>query len=179
MRSGVQTGLRPTAYCACLPPGRRLAVRSGAGIRVSHILPPTVLALLADDTVDGLPTLSVRGELDVGSATALRRWLQATTAGSTRSAIVDLAGVTFMAAAALHTICDEQERLLERGEGLTVVTRHPQLLALFKVVEIERVLDVVPTRAAARRRLRSERPSEHLSGWIARRQRDVPPPEAS
>jgi anti-sigma B factor antagonist len=145
----------------------------------SKILPPTVLALLADDAVDGLPTLSVRGELDVGSAPALRKWLQATTANSTRSAIVDLSGVTFMAAAALHTICDEQEHLLETGQALTVVCRHPQLLALFQVVEIERVLEVVPTRAAARQRIRTERPSDHLSGWIARRQRDVPPPEAS
>src|SRR3954452_18096144 len=146
-------------------------MRSGARPRVRHILPPTVLALLADDTVDGLPTLSVRGELDVGSATALRGWLQATTAMSSRSAIVDLSGVTFMAAAALHTICDEQERLLERGESLTVVCRHPQLLALFKVVEIDRVLEVVPTRAAARRRALAERPREHLSGWITGRGR--------
>src|SRR3954452_17411517 len=153
-------------------------MRSGARPRVRHILPPTVLALLADDTVDGLPTLSVRGELDVGSAAALRRWLQATTAMSSRSAIVDLSGVTFMAAAALHTICDEQERLLERGEGVTVVSRHPQLLALFKVVEIDRVLEVVPALAAALVRAREQRPRERLSGWVARAGRDVPPPEA-
>src|SRR3954447_19743035 len=100
-------------------------MRSGARPRVRHILPPTVLALLADDSVDGLPTLSVRGELDVGTAPALRKWLTATTVESTRSAIIALSGVTFMAAAALHTLCDEQERLLERGEMLTIVCRHP------------------------------------------------------
>ena len=108
-------------------------------------MPPTVLALLADDCA----VLTVRGELDVSSAPALRCWLSAATYDGTRSATVDLSTVNFMSAASLHAICDEQERLLSRGESLTVVCRHPQLRALFKIVEIERVLDVVPTRAAA------------------------------
>jgi anti-sigma B factor antagonist len=108
-------------------------------------LPPTVLALLADDRA----LLTVRGELDVASAPGLRRWLAAATSDGTRSATVDLSAVHFMSAAALHAMCDEQERLVARGERLTVVCRHPQLRALFKIVELERVLDVVPTRAAA------------------------------
>ena len=108
-------------------------------------MPPTVLALLADDRA----LLTVRGELDVASAPSLRRWLAAVTCRGTRSAVVDLSTVNFMSAASLHAICDEQERLLACGESLTVVCHHPQLRALFKIVEIERVLDIVPTRAAA------------------------------
>ena len=108
-------------------------------------MPPTVLALLADDRA----LLTVRGELDVASAPWLRLWLAAATADGTRSAVIDLSAVNFMSAAALHAICDEQERLLAREERLTVVCHHPQLRALFKIVELERVLDVVPTRAAA------------------------------
>jgi len=108
-------------------------------------VPPTVLALLADDRA----LLTVRGELDVASAPWLRHWLAAATADGTRSAVIDLSAVTFMSAAALHAICDEQERLLAREERMTVVCHHPQLRALFKIVELERVLDVVPTRAAA------------------------------
>jgi len=112
-------------------------------------VPPTVLALLADDRRHDRATLTVRGELDVGTAEALRRWLQAATPSGTRSALLDLSSVSFMSAAALHAICDEQERLLARGEQLTVVCNHPQVRALFKLVEIERILDVVPSRAAA------------------------------
>jgi anti-sigma B factor antagonist len=107
-------------------------------------LPPNVLALLAEDR----PLLKVRGELDVSTAPSLRDWLGAATGHATRSAVVDLSSVTFMSAAALHAICDEQERLLCRGEHLTVVCHHPQLRALFEMVELERVVDVVSTRPA-------------------------------
>jgi anti-sigma B factor antagonist len=139
-------------------------------------MPPTVLALLADDRVDGTPVLAVRGELDVGTAPALTAWLTAATDHSRRAAVVDLSAVTFMAGAALHVLCDEQERLLEHGLGLTVVCQHPQLLGLFKMVELERVLDVVPTRNAARAATKAAvRPSQHLAGWVARREDDLPP----
>ena len=141
-------------------------------------MPPTVLALIADDQVVGTPVLTVKGELDVGTTPALKDWLRAATDHGSRSALIDLAGVTFMAAAALHALCDEQERLLERGKGLTVVCHHPQLLALFKIVELEGVLDVVPTRTLAREKRARVRPSEHLAGWVARHGDDEFPPEA-
>ena len=141
-------------------------------------MPPTVLALIADDRVVGTPVLTVKGELDVGTTPALVRWLGAATDHGRRGALVDLSGVTFMAAAALHALCDEQERLLERGLGLTVVCHHPQLLALFKVVELDGVLDVLPTRTAAREARARVRPSKHLAGWVAR-QDTAHPPEAS
>jgi anti-sigma B factor antagonist len=138
-------------------------------------MPPTVLALLADDRVNGTPVLTVRGELDVGTTPALTSWLSAATDHSRRSAIVDLSAVTFIAGAALHALCDEQERLLEAGHGLTVVCQHPQLLGLFRMVELERVLEVVPSRTAARAARERVRPSQHLAGWVARREDDLPP----
>jgi anti-sigma B factor antagonist len=138
-------------------------------------MPPTVLALIADDRVVGTPVLTVKGELDVQNTPALKSWLSAATDHGRRSALVDLAGVTFMAAAALHALCDEQERLLERGHGLTVVCHHPQILALFKLVELEGVLDVVPTRTQARERRARVRPSEHLATWVARQEDELPP----
>ena len=121
--------------------------------------------------------LTVRGELDVGTTPALNAWLAAATDNSTRSAIIDLSGVTFMAGAALHALCDEQERLLaqDNGVGLTVVCQHPQLLALFRLVELEGVLEVVPTRKAARAARAGIRPSQHLAGWVARREDELPP----
>jgi anti-anti-sigma factor len=138
-------------------------------------LPPTVLALLADDRVNGSPVLTVRGELDVGATPALRAWLAAATDHSTRAAIIDLTSVTFMAAAPLHALCDEQERLLEKGLWLTVVCQHPQILGLFRLVELEGVLDIVPTRTAARAARATVRPSQHLAGWVARREDELPP----
>src|SRR3954467_12913205 len=108
-----------------MSPVPRLAERRAPS--TAQLMPPTVLALLADDRVNGTPVLTVRGELDVGTAPALATWLAAAPGPSQRTAIVDLTGVTFMAGAALHVLCDEQERLVERGEGLAVVCQHPQL----------------------------------------------------
>ena len=72
-------------------------------------------------------------------------------------------------------LCDEQERLLEHELGLTVVCQHPQLLGLFRMVELEGVLEVVPTRNAARAANKGVRPSQHLAGWVARREDELPP----
>src|SRR3954465_547800 len=144
-----------------MSPVPRLA--EGTAPSTAQLMPPTVLALLADDRVDGTPVLTVRGELDVGTTPALSAWLSAATDHSTRGAIVDLSAVTFMAGAALHALCDEQERLLEHGLGLTVVCQHPQLLGLFRMVELEGVLEVVPTRSAARKANNGVRPSRHLA----------------
>jgi len=138
-------------------------------------MPPTVLALLSDDGADHSPVLVVHGELDVGTAPALRAWLSAATDDGRRSTIVDLSAVTFMAAAALHALCDEQERLFERSQRLTVVCQHPQLLALFRLIELDGVLEVVATRSAARARRPAIRPNQHLAGWVARVEDDLPP----
>jgi anti-anti-sigma factor len=119
----------------------------------------------------------VRGELDVATTPELAAWLSAATDAGRRAAIIDLSAVTFMTGAALHALCDEQERLLERGLGLTVVCQHPQLLGLFELVELDGVIDVVATRRAARSRARV-RPNQHLAGWIARSDDDDGPPEA-
>lgn len=133
-------------------------------------MPRSALALIADDAATGPPVVSVRGELDVGTAPALREWLNAATDCGTRSAIVDLRSVTFIAGAALHVLCDEQERLLESSQRLTIVCDQPELLNLFHVVELHGVLDIVATREDAHRPRddSGERPSRHLADWVAR-----------
>jgi len=130
----------------------------------------STLALIADHAETGPPVVAVRGELDVGTAPALREWLNAATDQGTRSAIVDLRSVTFIAGAALHVLCDEQERLLEHGERLTIVCDQPELLNLFHVVELHGVLDIVASREEAYRPRdeNDKRPSRHLADWVAR-----------
>ena len=132
-------------------------------------MPRSALALIAADVKSGPPVVVVRGELDVGTAPALRDWLAAVTDNGTRSAMVDLRAVTFVAGAALHVLCDEQERLLERGERLTIVCDQPELLKLFQVVELQGVLDIVASREQARDRPEGDvRPNRHLAEWAAR-----------
>src|SRR3954452_16957770 len=132
-------------------------------------MPRSTLALIAAASKTAPPVISVRGELDVGTAPALREWLAAATENGTRSSVIDLRSVTFIAGAALHVLCDEQERLLEHGEHLTIVCDQPELLNLFQVVELHGVLDIVSPRGGALGRREAEkRPSQHLADWVAR-----------
>jgi anti-anti-sigma factor len=132
-------------------------------------MPPAALALIEDHAGDSHGAiLTISGELDVGTTEMLRQWLEAATEGATRSAVVDLRGVTFLAAGALHAFCDEQERLLDAGQALAIVCDRPALLHLFAVVELDRVIAVAPTRSALARLRTAGRPSEHLASWRAR-----------
>ena len=128
----------------------------------------SALALIADDVKDGPPVVAVRGELDVGTAPTLREWIDAASEHGARSIVVDLSSCTFIAGAALHVLCDQQERLIEGGQSLTVVCDKPELLKLFELVELQGVLPIVPDRRAARARNGEERPNAHLARWIAR-----------
>lgn len=132
-------------------------------------MPPTALALIEDHLApQGASTIAVKGELDLGTTPALREWLGAATDGGRRSAVLDLSDVTFMDASALHALCDEQERLLESGEALTVVCSRPSLLYLFDLIELGGVLDIVPTRSAAADVRPQVRPYAHLADWLDR-----------
>jgi anti-sigma B factor antagonist len=112
--------------------------------------------------------VSVRGELDVGTAPSLRDWIDAASEHGARSVLIDLSACTFIAGAALHVLCDQQERLMEQGHSLTVVCDKPELLKLFELVELQGVLPIVADRRAARARNGQERPNAHLADWIRR-----------
>lgn len=136
---------------------------------------PAALALIEDAAVtSGRPVLAVRGELDVDTVAALRDWLTTATDAGRRSAVVDLTAVRFLAAGALHALCDEQERLLDEGEGLTLVCSNPQLLHLFELVELDAVFDIVATRGEAGETHAHATPSAHLSAWVERREAGRP-----
>ena len=133
------------------------------------------LALIADELPTGARVVSVAGELDVGTTPSLREWIVAASEGGRRSVVVDLRSVSFVAVSALHVLCDEQERLSACGAALTVVCDRPELLALFRIVALEEVIEVVPTRAEARSKAPpAARPAtEHIADWAQRHQ---PPP---
>ena len=129
---------------------------------------PNALALIADDQGQGPPVVSVRGEIDVGTAPTLGEWLEAASEHGTRSVVVDLSAVTFIAGAALHVLCDQQERLIASGQSLTVVCDKPELLKLFELVELPGVLTIVPDRRAASQRHERVPANQHLADWVSR-----------
>jgi anti-anti-sigma factor len=109
---------------------------------------PAPLALIEDAPHGDARIVSVRGEIDVGTATALRDWLDRASEHGRRSVAVDLEHVEFMAVSGVYVLCDEAARLAANEAQLTVVCRHRRLLRLFEVCRLGDVLHVVGDRAS-------------------------------
>jgi anti-sigma B factor antagonist len=106
------------------------------------------LALIEDAPLGDVRIVSVRGEIDVGTATALRDWLDRAGDSGRRSVAIDLEHVEFMAVTGLYVLCDEAFRLAANEAQLTVVCNSRRLLRLFDVCRLGDVLRVVPDRAS-------------------------------
>ena len=103
------------------------------------------LALIEPDRSGGGRVVSVRGEIDVGTTSALREWLARASEGGRRSVTVDLRGVRFLAVGGLYVLCDEARRMAARRARLTVVCTDDRILQLFSVCLLDDVLHLVPT----------------------------------
>ncbi len=136
----------------------------------AHLAVTTPLALIADAPDSEACLVSLSGELDIADVPALREWIRRAGEDGARNVVVDLNAVRFLAAGALHVLCDEQERLLDAGHALTVVCNRPELLSVLRLVELEAVIEIVEDRHRALARLPSppaRRPSDHLAAWLA------------
>ena len=104
------------------------------------------LALIEDDLDRRERFVGLRGEIDVGTAPALRDWLGRASEGGTRSLAVDLSHVAFLAVSGVHVLVDEQHRMAANRARLTIVCANPRLLHLFSLCRLDDVLTVVPAR---------------------------------
>lgn len=135
------------------------------------------LALIQDDLGHDEPVVGLRGEIDVASTPALREWIGAASAGSTRPVAVDLAHVEFMAVAGLHALCEEQHRMAPHRARMTIVCDRPRLLGLFDLCRLSDVLTIVPSRAdlaASPWSLGDDLRARRLERWLERYARPVP-----
>ena len=104
------------------------------------------LALIEDAPRRDTRIVSVRGEIDVGTAPALREWLDRASGGGRHSVAVDLHHVEFMAVSGVYVLCDEAARLARNAAQLTVVCDRPRTLRLFDVCRLGETLRVVGSR---------------------------------
>src|SRR5687768_2403730 len=129
------------------------------------------VAIIEPGTSDAERIVDVRGEIDVGSAPALRDWLRRASGGGRRSVVVDLRGVDFLAISGLYVLCDEQHRMVPHRARLTIVCSDSRVLDLFAVCRLEEVLHVVPTRNGNAPDPWSEEDdarAERLRAWLQR-----------
>lgn len=117
---------------------RRAAAALGVD-RVSQTREVTDALAIEQSTTDaGQPLLTLRGELDVASCSALEEVLTAVVGPDTPTVVVDLAGVPFMDSSGFGAL------LAAHRAGASIVVRSPsrQVRDLLKLVAVPGVVDV-------------------------------------
>ena len=96
-------------------------------------------------TVDERATvLAVEGELDIGSADALRTALDAAAAEGTEIVRLDAAGVHFLDSSALGVILAAGQKLAARGGRLELANTTPAVKRILEMTLITRTIHVIP-----------------------------------
>ena len=99
--------------------------------------------------------VTVSGELDIGTAPALRDRLNAAIDAGRYQLVIDLSAISFLDSVALATIVHAKQRLPEHGKLALAVDRSSYVMLVFESSGLPKVLDLVDTRAQA---------IEHVSG---------------
>ena len=133
---------------------------------------PAPLALIEDAPHADTRVISVRGEIDVGTAPALRSWLERASDHGRRSVAVDLTRVTFMAVSGVSLLCEETARLARHHAQLTIVCDRPRTLRIFDVCRVADTLRIVPDRGAiepaGRWSADDDERAARLEAWLVR-----------
>ena len=93
--------------------------------------------------------VAVRGDLDLFTASELKKVLaQAIDAGRIRI-VVDLAETTFVDSSALGVLVVASKRLRSCYGALAIVNLNENLTTIFKMTGLDQILTILPTRDAA------------------------------
>lgn len=97
---------------------------------------------ISDGEHDGIPVVSVSGEIDVATAPPLRDRLQALTASGKTTVVVDLLGVTFLDSTALGVLVGALKRCRESGGELLLAISEPRILKVFEITGLTGVFSI-------------------------------------
>lgn len=87
----------------------------------------------------GLPVLTVEGEIDVASAPQLRERLHVLIAEGNATVVLDLLGVSFLDSTALGVLVGALKRCRELGGELHVVVADPRIRKIFEITGLDKV----------------------------------------
>ncbi|MDP9134455.1 MAG: STAS domain-containing protein [Actinomycetota bacterium] len=93
--------------------------------------------------------VTVEGELDIATAPALRKRLDAAIDAGKHRLVVDLSAVSFLDSIALATIVHAKQRLPEDGKIALAVEPSSYVMLVFEGSGLPTVLDLLETRAQA------------------------------
>ena len=100
---------------------------------------------IEDLEIDGVPVVSVSGEIDVATAPPMRDRLQALTTSGKSTVVVDLLGVTFLDSTALGVLVGALKRCREAGGDLPLVIDEPRILKVFEITGLTGVFPIFDT----------------------------------
>lgn len=101
------------------------------------------------DEREGVPVLSVAGEIDVYTAPRLREQLLELANGGTTRAIVDMTEVSFVDSTGLGVLVSGLKRFREAGGDLVLVVVQPQILKVLEITGLTGVFSIHPSAAQA------------------------------
>ena len=98
---------------------------------------------------DGMPVVSVMGEVDLATAPALAQTLLAAAEDWTGEVIVDLTDCGFIDARGLHALVSTRARLERSNRALTLVLSNPNVLRIFHITHVDELFEIYPSLHAA------------------------------
>lgn len=98
--------------------------------------------------VRGAVVVSVVGEIDLDSASNLRRELTRVEDGP-GTVVVDLSAANFSDSLTLGILVGTARRIRQRGGELRIVCAHANITRIFELTLLDRLLDIYASRAAA------------------------------
>lgn len=103
----------------------------GHGTAAGHLRPPVVRTIGPDPR--GTTVVEFHGEIDIATTRQSDQHLDAATARSAPSVLVDLRGVTFIDSAGLGPICRAWRRAVDRGGELTLLCADTRILTTLRL----------------------------------------------
>jgi len=98
---------------------------------------------------NGVPVVSVTGDLDMATAPALEDPLLAACDHTEGPVAVDLARCGFIDLRGLHILLAAQERLERVRRELVLITGNPSVLRILQITRVDGLFEIHPSRAAA------------------------------
>jgi anti-sigma B factor antagonist len=97
--------------------------------------------------------VALAGELDLYSADAFRTALDDVLEDGAPRLVIDLGEVEFIDSVALGVLANAMKRLRSAGGGLAVVSENQQIVRVFEITGLDRLIVIAPTLPDALERL--------------------------
>jgi len=121
-------------------PGGEQSSVDARGIR-----PPSVYAIEAYRTPEGVVVLALDGELDLAAAPALREQLDSARVSVPRGVVLDMTAVTFLDSSALREVLRAEEALRADGASLVLAAVRSPVARLLELTRTTNLVTAVPT----------------------------------